>query len=118
MAPALDLISCATPPLPWADWVEAGQATVSPLPRVQSVPPTATRYLVKLLVVPEPSERCTTTIGVAGRVLPALSATIAASFQVVILPPKILARVTGLSLRSTIPARLYDTVIGAATVGT
>ena len=37
-------------------------------------------------VVPEPSERCTTVMSVAGRVTPGLSLTIAGSFHFVILP--------------------------------
>ena len=73
---------------------------------------------MKFDVVPEPSLRWATTIGVLGRVAPGLSAAMAGSFQVVISPWKILASVFGLELaaRST-PLRLYDTVMGAATVG-
>jgi hypothetical protein len=44
-------------------------------------------------VVPEPSERCTTTIGCAGSFTEALSLAIAGSFQVLISPMKILASV-------------------------
>ena len=41
---------------------------------------------MKLKVVPEPSERCTTAIAASGSVTPGLSATIAGSFQFLILP--------------------------------
>ena len=52
---------------------------------------------MKLLVVPEPSARCTITIGVDGSVTPGLSFAIAASFHFVIFAWKIWASVLGLS---------------------
>ena len=94
-----------------------GQSTVSPLPSVQSVGSTAVRNFVKLLVVPEPSARCATVIAVDGSVTPGLSAAIALSFHFVILRAKILASVLSERRRFFTPLRLYDTVIGAATVG-
>ena len=78
---------------------------------------TAVRNFVKLLVVPDPSARCTTVIAVLGSFTPGLSAAIAASFHFVIFRAKILARVLSERRRSFTPLRLYDTVIGAATVG-
>ena len=53
-------------PCPACEFV--GQFTVSPLPSVQVLPAASARYFVKLLVVPEPSARCTITIGVDGNV--------------------------------------------------
>ena len=55
-------------------------------------------------------------IAVEGRVAPEFSALIAASSHFVIWPSKIFASVSGESFSFT-PERLYDTVIGAATVG-
>ena len=72
---------------------------------------------MKLLVVPEASARCTTVMSVLGSVTPGLSAAIAASFHFVICPLKILAIVAALSCSELTPLRLYDTVIGAATIG-
>src|SRR5262245_48140715 len=108
----------ATPVFFSAPWVEAGQLTVSPLPSFQVVGAAATRYLVKLLVVPEPSERCATVMFVLGRLTPGLSAAMAGSFHFLMSVEKILASVSGLSWSLLTPGRLYETVIGAATVGT
>jgi hypothetical protein len=47
-----------------------------------------------------------------------ISATIAGSFHFLICREKIFATVSALSFSSVTPDRLYDTVIGAATVGT
>ena len=68
---------------------------------------------MKFAVVPEPSLRCTTTIGVDGRVAPGLSALISGASHVVILLEKILAIVTAESFSLSTPLRLYETVIGA-----
>ena len=58
-------------------------------------------------VVPDESERCTTVIDVLGRLMPGLSALIAASFHVLIWPWKILAMVGPSSLSPLlIPDRL------------
>src|SRR5215510_9427327 len=119
MAPSPCLISCATPVFFSPPWVDAGQATESPEPRVQFAGwHAATRNLVKLFVVPEPSERWATMMFLSGRVTPALSAAIAGSFHFLILVDMIWHSVSGLSLRPLTPERLYETVIGAATVGT
>ena len=48
---------------------------------------------MKPLVVPDESERWTTVIAVLGRLMPGLRALIAGSFQVLILPRKMLASV-------------------------
>ncbi|GAB3854113.1 hypothetical protein GCM10027610_085170 [Dactylosporangium cerinum] len=52
------------------------------------------RYEVNCAVEPEPSECTTTMIGSDGSFVPLLSAVICASFQLVICPKKILARVS------------------------
>ena len=74
----------------------------SPLPvhflagsAVQASGAAALRYLVKFSVVPDSSERKNTLIGVAGSVTPGLILAMAGSFQVVILPLKILAATSG-----------------------
>jgi hypothetical protein len=56
-------------------------------------------------------------IGVAGRSASGLSALIFASSQEVISAWKMPAMTSALRLSSSTPSRLYDTVIGAATVG-
>ena len=65
-------------------------------------------------VVPEPSERWTTWIPSEGRFVPGLSAAMAGSFQVLILPAKMLASVEGDSLRLLTPATLYSMAMGPA----
>ncbi len=72
---------------------------------------------MKLFVVPEASARCTVTMLVLGSEAPALSAAIAGSFHFVTVPMKIFATVDGLSFSESRPLTLYDTVIGATTVG-
>ena len=64
------------------------------------------RYSVKLLVVPEESERCTGVILVDGRLTSLLSAAMAGSFQVVIVPAKILAIVAEDKVNLSTPERL------------
>ena len=81
-----------------------------PAPAVQIVGVTAVRYDVRALVVPDPSERCTTWMPVDGRpVFP--SAAIILSFQFLTLPAKIDASVSGLSFRLLKPGRLYSTAM-------
>ena len=106
MAPAVWPMSCATPEFFSAPWVPAGQFTVSPESSFQVLGAADFRYLVKLFVVPDPSERCTTTIGVDGRVASGLSALIAASSHLVISVEKILANVSGDSWSFSTPSRL------------
>src|SRR2546422_917083 len=67
------------------------------LPKVQSEPAVAARYLVKLSVVPDESDRWIARIGADGRVAFGLSPLIAASSQVFTVPAKILASVAGLN---------------------
>ena len=54
---------------------------------------------MKLLVVPEPSARCTTTMSVSGSVDAGLSAAIAASFHFLILPAEDLGERVGVELQ-------------------
>src|SRR5690349_19676056 len=117
MAPSVSLITVATPLFFSAPWVEAGHCTVSPAPSFHTDGDAFFRNFVKLLVVPEPSERCTTAMVVDGRSASGLSALISASSQVVMSAWKMPASTSGLSWISSTPGRLYDTVIGAATVG-
>ena len=58
---------------------------------------------MKLAVVPEPSLRCTTVIGVDGRFTPGLSALISGSSQVLIVVEKILAIVDAESVSLSTP---------------
>ncbi len=64
--------------------------------------------MTKLKVVPEPSERCTTVILPSGSLTPGFSAAIAGSFQVLILPRKMLPRVgpSSFSAPGAMPATL------------
>src|ERR1700704_5782487 len=105
------------PEFPVAPCVPAGQLTVEPLPIVHAAGAALVRKLVKFAVVPELSLRWTTVIGVVGSLADGLSALIAASSQVVMAAEKILPMVSGDHLSFDTPARLYDTVIGATTVG-
>ncbi len=66
----------------------------------------AARYLVKLSLVPEESERCTVSMAVDGRLAPEFSALISGSFHLVICPEKILAMVSGFNWRSLTPRTL------------
>src|SRR3954451_9757705 len=72
----------------------------------QSAPAVLVRYLVKLSVVPDSSERCTVWIAVAGSFAPAFWPAIAGSFHLVIVPEKILASVDASSCRPVTPSRL------------
>src|SRR6476646_7988080 len=117
MAPSVVYTSCATPPFPVPACVFDGHWTVEPVPSVHAVGAAFTRKLVKFWVVPDPSERWTTVIAVLGSLAEGLSALIAASSHLVICTEKILAIVSGDSLSFDTPERLYDTVIGATTVG-
>src|SRR5262245_59519132 len=117
MAPSVSLTALATPELPVAPCVLDGQLTVEPLPRVHDDGAALVRKLVKLAVVPELSLRWTTVIFVLGSLADGLSALIAASSHVVMAPEKILAIVSADSFSFDTPDRLYDTVMGATTVG-
>ena len=73
---------------------------------------------MKLLVVPESSERCTGVIVVLGSLAPGLSAAIAGSFHFVILPLKMSAIVGAESWSLSTPSRLKTTAIGLTYAGT
>ena len=55
---------------------------------------------MKLKVVPDPSERCTTTTAVSGSFTPGFSLATAGSFQVLMVPMNSLASVSPSSVRS------------------
>src|SRR5690349_17943119 len=105
MAPGVDLTICATPPLPLPARALDGHLMVESLPSVQALPAPFSRNSVKFCVVPEESERTARVIGVLGRLTPGLSALMAGSFQVLILPWKMFATTVGSSLRLLTPDR-------------
>src|SRR4051812_7028903 len=117
MAPSVLLMICATPELPFPAWPPVGHSSVSLAPSVHVPFAAASRYFEKLLVVPDASARCTATIAVLGKSASGLRLLIAASSQFLTVPWKIFASVPASSFTSSTPLRLYDTVIGAATVG-
>src|ERR1700746_584899 len=107
----------ATPPVPLAAWAVDGHLRVLLLPSAHALPTASCRNSVKFCVVPEESERTARLIGVLGRLTPGLSALIAGSFQLLILPWKMLAMVGASSFRLETPDRLYDIVIGPRKTG-
>src|SRR5215471_464353 len=117
MAPGVVLTICATPPLPLPACAVDGQLMVELLPSFQSLPAACSRKSEKFAVVPDESERTASAIGVLGRLTPELSALIAGSFQVLILPWKMPAMTGGSSFRLLTPDRLYDSVIGPSMTG-
>src|SRR5450631_1282362 len=117
MAPGVDLMICATPALPLPARAVDGHLMVELLPSVQSLGAAFSRYRVKFWVVPEESERTAVVMAVLGSVTPGLSAVIAESFHLVILPPKICAMTGAVSFRLVTPDRLYASVIGPITTG-
>src|ERR1700677_4926684 len=101
---ALTAAATALPPsLAWADF---GKEMVEAVPSVHALPAASTRYWEKFAVVPEESDRTSRLIEELGRLALGLSALIAASFQVVILPEKISARTVASSFRSVTPETL------------
>src|SRR5882724_8494004 len=106
MPPSADCTIWATPRLPLPACVEASQFTVSPRPSVHVPLAALSKNPVKLLVVPDPSDRCATVIAVFGRLTRGLSAAIAGSFQDLIRAWKILATVSGLSCSELTPLSL------------
>src|SRR5512138_1938543 len=104
------LIWPATPSLPLPP-SPTGHLTEAPLPTLFAHSgETPERKSVKMLVVPLPSERWTTMIGVAGRATPGLSSAILGSFHLVILPRKMSATSSDLSFSPfATPGRLYVT---------
>src|SRR6266568_5291821 len=117
MAPGVDLMICDTPALPLPPRLVAGQLMTEPAPSVHALPPASTRNWEKLAVVPDESERWAMVMAVLGRVTPGLSALIAGSFHALILPAKMPAMVGPDSFRLLTPDRLYETVIGAISMG-
>ena len=73
---------------------------------------------MKLVVVPESSERWMTAIAVSGRSTPSLSAAMASSFHFVIVPLKTFATVSADMFRESTPSRLKATAIGLTYAGT
>src|SRR4051812_34663579 len=72
----------------------------------QAVGAAAARYFAKFSVVPDSSERKNTLIAVLGSVAPGLTLAIAGSFQVLILPRKMLAVTWGVRTSVSTPATL------------
>ena len=92
--------------LPLPAWVSAGHSTVAPDLSAQTSGAAATRYLAKFSVVPEPSERWTTVMAVAGSAASGFSALMAASSHCLISRWKIRAMVGASSFSSFTSARL------------
>ena len=67
---------------------------------------------MKFSVVPESSERCTGVMARSGSVAPSLSAAIAGSFHLVIVPAKMPAMVAASRLSVSTPSTLKITAIG------
>src|SRR4051812_35963806 len=107
-----------TPGLPFPPWLPSGQVTAEAVPSFQTDPAAFVRKPVKFWVVPELSDRRAIVIFVDGSFTPGLSVAIAASFHVLMSPWKISARVAAVNFNGFVtPDRLYDTVMGAVTVG-
>src|SRR3954470_4774635 len=118
MEPSVCLIAAATPSLPLAP-VPPGHLTVLSAPiDFDHDGLSSERNVVKPFVVPDSSERWTTVIFELGSLTPGLAVAIAGSFQVVILPWKMLARVGPSSLRPDFtPLMLYEAVIAPKNTG-
>ena len=117
MAPGVLLMICATPPLPLPPRLVAGQLMVELLPSFQTPGAPSTRNWEKFWVVPDESERWAMVIAVLGSLTPGLSAAIAGSFHLLILPWKMSAMTGADSFRLLTPDRLYETVIGLIRIG-
>src|SRR5450759_2129552 len=104
MPPSVAFTALATP----ADFSLPSPLPVHFLPGAagQSVGAAAFRYLVKLSVVPDSSERKKTLMAVAGRVTPLLMAAMAGSFHAVMRPLKILAVTAGVRISLSTPFTL------------
>src|SRR4051812_16030230 len=116
MPPGALFTAAVTPSEPLAAW-PPGHCSSLPVPSFQSLGAVASRNFDRMSVLPELSERCTGRIGVFGSVVPALSAAIFGSFQVLIVPEKMPARTSGESLRLCTPGRLYVKTIAPAVIG-
>src|SRR5271168_713242 len=96
MVPAFWLTKSTTPLLPCAA-IPTGHFTVNPEPAAcDHSELTFARYDENTLVVPLPSERCTTMMAACGKDTPGFSRATAGSCQLMILPRKIPARVAPL----------------------
>src|SRR3954470_19980853 len=105
MAPEVALTCWATPAEPAADWPPLACHALPPeYFRLSAV--VAIRYLVKLSVVPDSSERWNAWILRSGSLADGFSFLIAASFQLVILLSKILASVGASRTRLSAPGTL------------
>src|SRR5437899_1636965 len=116
MAPWVCFTAAVTPSEPLAP-VPVGHGTSLAAPKVQICGATAVRYDVNTLVVPEPSERCTTWMPALGSDTPGLSALTSASSHFLTFPAKMPATVAGESFRSVTPDRLYSTAMPPAIQG-
>src|SRR5262245_45317888 len=105
MVPAV-LFTWVATPSDLAAPVPPGAFHALALPKVQTDSAVLLRYLVKLSVVPDSSERWTDWIAVDGSVADGLSALILASSHLVILLAKMPARVSGENWRPSTPSRL------------
>src|SRR5215203_5841445 len=116
MVPLPPATAETTPDVPWA---------ASPMERghspsgsdVQTSPAVAYRYSVKLVVVPESSARCTGVTARSGSVASVLSAAMAGSFHLVIVPANRPAMVAASRLSSSTPSTLKITAMGETYVG-
>src|SRR5438094_5032162 len=120
MPPAVLLTTASTPALfaPALNWALVGHVGPVPAPILDlNSGLTVDRNVVKMYVVPEPSERWTIVIGVEGRLTPGLSALISALFQAESLPWKMSARVCALRCRFVMPGRLKMTATATSAVG-
>src|SRR6267142_3202360 len=102
MAPGVALTTASTPALlaPALNWAVVGQVGTVPAPIFDLNSGLAVeRNVVKMYVVPEPSDRWTIVIGVFGRFTPGLSALISALFHAASLPWKMSASVWALRFR-------------------
>src|SRR5215469_8411425 len=117
MAPGVVWIMDATPALPSAGRLPAGQWIIESEPSFQTCGADSTRNLVKFCVVPEESDRRTITICVPGSLIPGFSAAIAGSFHFVMVPWKIPAMTGPDSCSLPTVGRLYAMAIGPITTG-
>src|SRR6478609_511007 len=106
MAPGVCLI-CADTPSFLAPPTPTGHSTDLPTPGPDfHFSLIAAKCWVKTKVVPLPSERCTTEMSVLGNFAPGLAAAILGSFHFLIVPRKMPAYASRVSLRSVTPSRL------------
>lgn len=116
MAPGVCFTWPARPEEPCADWPPLASQDLPPS-YFQSSGAAAFRYLVKLSVVPDSSERWKAWIFRSGSLASGLSFLIASSFQLVILLSKIFAMVGASRTSESTPVTLKPTAIGPPTIG-